>query len=70
MAKSLESTHGSITVTIEEFLSLKETRKYLRGKVTRKCNNVSQAISDISLQECKNALDDLSVLQTKLGESK
>ena len=36
-------------MTIEELNFFKENRKYIRAKVTRKCNIIRDNISDLSL---------------------
>ena len=54
---------------IEQFKFLKANRTYLRGKVTRYCNNISSQVASFSIKECKDAVADLNNFRSKLDQA-
>jgi hypothetical protein len=54
---------------LEQLKFLKENRKYLRGKVTRKCNAVVSSLEQFTVEQCSYALSDIKTLREKLDKS-
>ena len=51
----------------QEIIALKNTRKYIRQRVSRKCNLIVSTINEINLEDCKQKLEDIKQLGTKLS---
>lgn len=53
---------------IEQFNFLKENRKHVRGKVTKKCEYITENISTFDQNTCIELLSELNFLQSKLSK--
>ena len=54
-----------MTETVDTF---KNQRIYIRGKVTRRCDTITQNIADLSVEECTNHITVLNELSQKLSD--
>lgn len=56
-------------MSIEELQFLKDNRRYLRTKATKRCNIVKTNIQHFSFDQCTNEIADLETLRTQLTKS-
>ena len=57
---------GNNNMTDAELNFHKDSRKYLRSKITRKCNTIKTNIDSLDIHECHKEIDELQSLSDRL----